>query len=134
MGRFYRPADADPRLGRKAPRESPLGRNDTAPASCGRAAASGGAGSGTIRACSHYPMTVARRVARNFAGPLCGELRGADVTLHSDLPPAAGLSSSSALIVGTFLVLSAANRLDQRSEYAAAVRSAEDLAGYLGTV
>ena len=65
-----------------------------------------------------------------FPRPPCG----ADVAVHGDLPPAAGLSSSSALIVGTFLVLSGANRLSERPEYRAAIRSPEDLAGYLGCV
>ena len=45
---------------------------------------------------SNYPMTVARRVARNFPG--AG--RGADMAFLSDLPQAAGLSSSSALTGG----------------------------------
>ena len=40
----------------------------------------------------NYPMTVARRVARNFGQPLCG----AHIAFGSDLPPAAGMSSSSA--------------------------------------
>ncbi len=43
---------------------------------------------------SNYPMTVARRLARNF-GPLS---RGADVAFFGTLPRAAGLSTSSALI------------------------------------
>ncbi|GAG40308.1 unnamed protein product, partial [marine sediment metagenome] len=36
---------------------------------------------------SNYPMTVARRVARNFPGAT----RGVDIALASDLPPAAGM-------------------------------------------
>jgi len=78
----------------------------------------------------NYPMTVGRRIVRNFPGPL----RGADLAFASDLPVAAGLSSSSALIVGTFLALSAVNRLDRRDEYRRDIRSPEDLAGYLGSV
>ena len=79
---------------------------------------------------SNYPMTVARRVTRNFPGPL----RGADVAWESDLPPAAGMSSSSALIVATFLALSAANELPRRDAYTKNIRRTEDLAGYLATV
>ena len=79
---------------------------------------------------SNYPMTVARRVARNFGGPL----RGADVALASDLPRAAGMSSSSALVVATFLALSQVNELRLRPEYAANIRMREDLAGYLGCI
>ncbi|HWE94104.1 MAG TPA: galactokinase family protein [Tepidisphaeraceae bacterium] len=79
---------------------------------------------------SNYVMTVARRVVRNFSG----ELHGVDLAIHGDLPWAAGLSSSSALIVGTFMVLSEVNGLPQRPEYQQCIRSREDLAGYLGAV
>jgi galactokinase len=79
---------------------------------------------------SNYPLTVARRVARNFAG----NLRGVNLAFASDLPPAAGLSSSSALIVATFLALADANDLSSRPEYREAIRSTEDLAGYLGAI
>ena len=79
---------------------------------------------------STYPLTVCRRVARNFPGRSCG----VDLAFASDLPPAAGLSSSSALIVGTFLALAEANDLEAHAEYREAIRSAEDLAGYLGAV
>jgi galactokinase len=79
---------------------------------------------------SNYPATVARRVARNFGG----DLRGADVAFASDLPPAAGMSSSSALIVASFLVLSEVNELPARESYARHIGSREDLANYLGTV
>jgi len=79
---------------------------------------------------SNYPMTAALRVARNFPG----RLRGADVAFESDLPVAAGMSSSSAMMVATFLVLSAVNDLPAREEYRREIHSPEDLAGYLGTV
>ena len=54
---------------------------------------------------SNYPQTVARRLQRNF-GPA---LRGADVAFTSNLPRAAGMSSSSALIVAVYLVLAKVN-------------------------
>ena len=79
---------------------------------------------------ANYPMTVAARLARNFPGGL----KGADIAFISDLPPAAGMSSSSALMVGVFLVLAAVNELDQRAEYRANIDSLESLASYLGTV
>jgi len=79
---------------------------------------------------SNYVITVARRIARNFPGPL----RGADIAFASDLPPAAGLSSSSALVVATFLVLADLNALGAHEEYQRAIESADDLAGYLGAV
>ena len=79
---------------------------------------------------ANYVITVARRIARNFPGPL----RGADIAFASDLPPAAGLSSSSALVVATFLALSDLNALAAHAEYRQAITNAEDLAGYLGAV
>jgi len=79
---------------------------------------------------SNYPMTVARRLIRNFPVPL----KGADIAFISDLPQAAGLSSSSAMIVGFFLVFSALNDLQSQKQYRSNIHSPEDLAAYLGTV
>ncbi len=79
---------------------------------------------------SNYPMTVARRIARNFPGGLCG----AEMAVASDLPIASGMSSSSALMVTCFLALAGVNHLADRPEYAANIHSPEELAGYLGTV
>ncbi len=75
-----------------------------------------------------YVETVAARVARNFPGGL----RGADVAISSDLPRASGLSSSSALVVALFTALADLNDLAARAEYAASIRTPEDLGGYLG--
>jgi len=79
---------------------------------------------------SNYAITVARRIATNFSGPL----RGADIVFASDIPFAAGASSSSALVVAIFLALSAVNDLASRPEYQANICTQEDLAGYLGCV
>ena len=79
---------------------------------------------------SNYPMTVARRIARNFPGPLMG----ADIGIASDLPPAAGMSSSSALVVGFFTALADTDQLERRPEFLANIHSPEELAGYLGAV
>jgi galactokinase len=79
---------------------------------------------------SNYPLTVTRRIVHNFPG----QLHGVDLAFASDLPPAAGLSSSSALIVASFLALSDANDLAARPEYHAAIHGVEELAGYLGAV
>ncbi len=79
---------------------------------------------------SIYPKTVARRVARNFPG----RVRGLDMVLASDLPSAAGLSSSSALVVASFLAISKQNDLEQHPAYRENIRSREDLATYLGCV
>ncbi len=79
---------------------------------------------------SNYVITVVRRVARNFPGLH----RGADIAFASDLPQAAGMSSSSALVVAAFLVVSDINELASRQEYRRNIRTADDLAGYLGAV
>jgi len=79
---------------------------------------------------SNYPATVARRIARNFPGAC----RGATIVLASDLPPAAGMSSSSAFIVAGFLALAEVNRLAARREFQDNVHNLTDLAGYLATI
>jgi galactokinase len=79
---------------------------------------------------SNYPLTVCRRVTRNFPAARCG----VDIAFASDLPSAAGLSSSSALIVATLLALAEVNDLPSHAEYRESIRSSEDLAGYLGAV
>ncbi len=79
---------------------------------------------------ANYVITVVRRIARDFPGPL----RGADIAFASDLPLAAGLSSSSALVVATFLALADLNALGAHEEYRRAITNADDLAGYLGAV
>ncbi len=81
---------------------------------------------------STYPFTVARRIARDF--PTLGKARGADIVFASDLPRAAGVSSSSALVVATFLALADANDLTSLPEFTAHIADNEHLAGYLGAV
>lgn len=81
---------------------------------------------------SNYPMTVARRLARNFGAQ--APLRGADIVISADLPQASGMSSSSALMVGVYLALAEINGLTERAEYKREIRTREDLACYLGTV
>ncbi|MEX1184950.1 MAG: galactokinase family protein [Gemmatimonadota bacterium] len=77
-----------------------------------------------------YPATVLRRMERNFPDAV----GGADVAFASNLPPASGLSSSSALVVAIFLALGAVRGVGSTAGYAAAIESDEDLAGYLGAV
>ena len=79
---------------------------------------------------SNYPATVLRRVARNFPGAAAG----ADIAFASDLPPASGMSSSSAFMVAVFLAVAAINELDRTDDYRAAISRPTDLAGYLGTI
>lgn len=84
----------------------------------------------TARDWSNYAMTVARRLAMNFPG----RLRGMNIAFESNLPPAAGLSSSSALVVAFHLVLDAINDVQEHPAYRQNIRTCEDLAGYLGTI
>jgi galactokinase len=79
---------------------------------------------------SNYPMTVARRLARNFPGLAVG----ADIAFRSTIPRAAGLSTSSALVTAVYLVLADVNRLSERAEYQQAIATREALAGYLGSI
>ena len=79
---------------------------------------------------SSYPITVARRVSRNFPGALCGM----DLAFAGDLIPAAGMSSSSAVIVAIFLAMSAVNDLKTTPAYRKNIHDQFELAEYLGTV
>ncbi len=79
---------------------------------------------------SNYVRTVARRVMRDFPTAT----RGVDVAFDSDLPAASGMSSSSALVVGLFLALDAANSLQDDPTYTRVITSREVLGNYLGAV
>ena len=78
----------------------------------------------------NYPMTVARRLARNFPGLTTG----ADIAFYSNLPRAAGLSTSSALITAVYLVVTTVNDLPGRPEFKQALPSDVSIAGYLGSI
>jgi len=77
-----------------------------------------------------YVSTVAGRLARNFPDAR----RGADIALASDLPMAAGMSSSSALVTSLLVALASLNDLPSGGVWRANITSREDLAEYLGTV
>ncbi len=79
---------------------------------------------------SNYPMTVAQRIAQNFQGGLCG----ADIAFASDLPQAARMSSSSALMIGIFKAIAKVNHLKSRTEYPQNIHNKLELAGYLATI
>ncbi len=79
---------------------------------------------------SNYPMTVVRRVARNFPDAR----RGLDIALGSDLPLSAGVSSSSALVVALFLAVSYVNDLEHDETYRREITDREALASYLGCI
>ena len=84
----------------------------------------------TVGHWSNYPMTVARRLARNFPTARLG----ATIALASDLPAAAGMSSSSALMVAVFAALNHVNQVTASRAFRDNAASLTDLAGYLGTV
>ena len=77
-----------------------------------------------------YVQVVARRLAHNFPGATLG----VDVAIASDLPRAAGLSSSSALVVAIATALTRRAELPAREEWKAAISNIHDLAWYLGCV
>ncbi len=79
---------------------------------------------------SNYPMTVARRLVRNFPGAT----RGARIAFASDLPPAAGMSSSSALMIAVFFALADANDLWHHECFLPELNEPLSLAGYLATI
>ena len=79
---------------------------------------------------SVYPRTVARRLQHNFGS----ELVGADIALASNLPPAAGVSSSSALVVGLTLAMAAVNDLPSTAIWRDALVPRTKLAGYVGAL
>lgn len=83
-----------------------------------------------IRGVRRYLHVVARRFFLNFPG--C-EL-GADIAIASDLPRAAGVSSSSALVCGVAAVLARRAALTGRDEWRAHIPSVSSLAWYLGCV
>ena len=79
---------------------------------------------------SNYIRTVVRRVAQNFPGTH----RGGDLVFISDLPKAAGMSSSSALMIACFLGLKALNNLGAHPAFLQNIPDALTLAAYLGTI
>jgi galactokinase len=79
---------------------------------------------------SDYVITVLRRVARDFPGAHTGM----DAVIASNLPSAAGVSSSSALVIATFLPLAAFNALENTAAWTEHFPTRADLAGYLGAM
>jgi galactokinase len=77
-----------------------------------------------------YVGVVASRLARDFPGaPI-----GVDIAFASDLPRAAGLSSSSALVVALAQGIVRRGGLDRRPDFRRELPALTDLAGYLGAV
>jgi galactokinase len=78
---------------------------------------------------ANYPQTVAKRIASNFKSR---ELVGIDINFSSNLPQAAGVSSSSAFVVAIFFAISKANNLPEFDEYRQYIRDKFELGNYLG--
>jgi galactokinase len=87
-------------------------------------------GSGPVPAWAVYPATVVRRLHANFPEARCG----ADIAFESDLPAAAGMSSSSVLMIAVFFALAHVNEIESLPRYRSEIRNVEDLAGYLATI
>lgn len=77
-----------------------------------------------------YIEVTMRRLAANFPGaPL-----GLDLAFSSDLPRAAGVSSSSAIVVGTATAFVTRGRLRAREEWSRSILTPEDFATYCGCI
>jgi galactokinase len=79
---------------------------------------------------ARYPLTVLARLRRNFPSAV----RGADIYLHSDLPSAAGMSSSSALMIAVLLPLVQFRAIDEMPSWPGNIKTTEDLAAYAATI
>ena len=77
-----------------------------------------------------YVDTVVRRLARNFPSVDLS----CRIVLGSNLPSAAGISTSSALVIGIAEALIARGRIEETREWRGAVRSDEDRAAYFGCI
>jgi galactokinase len=77
-----------------------------------------------------YPRTVIHRLVRNFGAAV----KGADIALASNLPPAAGVSSSSALTVGLTLAFATLSDLPSHPLWQQAIPDRPALAGYVGAL
>jgi len=79
---------------------------------------------------SVYPRTVLNRLHLNFGDMV----RGADIALASNLPPAAGVSSSSALTVGLTLAIASLSDLPSHPAWQRTIPDRTSLAGYVGAL
>lgn len=79
---------------------------------------------------AHYVEAVVRRLRRNFPGAV---LSG-DIVFASDLPPAAGMSSSSALMIGIAAALVRMAGIDSRDEWHRSITGPLDAAAYYACI
>ena len=77
-----------------------------------------------------YVATVVRRLARNFPGAKLSTR----IELTSNLPRAAGISSSSALVVAVAEALITRAGIEQRPEWQEYIQTIEDRASYFGCI
>jgi galactokinase len=77
-----------------------------------------------------YAATTVHRLDRNFPGAV----RGADIAFASDLPPASGMSSSSALMVGLAATLVRLGSIDASREWQTSIAGPADAAGYYACI
>lgn len=78
----------------------------------------------------NFPMTAARRLARDFP-----EMRaGADIIFASDLPRASGMSSSSAMVIAFLFALARANSLENTECWRQFLQTREHLASYAAAI
>ena len=78
----------------------------------------------------NYPMTVVKRVCRNFGT----DLKGVDIMFGCDLPPAGGMSGSSALMIMTFYAFASPNNLFDHPVFKENIKDKNDLAMYLACI
>jgi galactokinase len=76
---------------------------------------------------ANYPMTMARRLGRNFPG----QVGGVDIFFSSTLPSGSGMSSSSALMMMVFTAIASAYRIQENAAFKENIRNAIDLSVYL---
>src|SRR5688572_1880193 len=77
-----------------------------------------------------YVVTAVHRLDRNFPGAV----PGADIAFASDLPPASGMSSSSALMVGLAAVLVQLGNIETTREWQTSISGPLDAAGYYACI
>lgn len=77
---------------------------------------------------AHYPKTVLTRLCKLFGS----DCVGFDMAIASDLPQASGMSSSSGLVIATFLGFYFANNLSSNNLFESQITSREELCQFLG--
>ena len=91
--------------------------------------------SGQVADWSIYPQAVVRRVVQDIGPGRSGHpLSGGAIGFSSTLPQAAGMSSSSAMVVAFFLALRVLSDLEKRPVYQQYLSARPEVAAYLAAV